>query len=164
MKRKVRILYRKLIDSHAIRPWEKYVFDDSYREYQLQVQNIKNFAQYSGFAQMPDEHKNRLNFLVSSSVVGYVQQLNNHIPDVLNGSGQLFLSFTQYRFEIVHSNPTNKNLHKIAINFYSDWLEWVDTISDRMLLSFSSIGDEKLIETLQMQPHVSIYSLKEIKQ
>lgn len=163
MKKFVRIVYRKLIDGNSKGPWENYVFQASQREYQLQVQNIENFESCQSQGQLEPDKKMKLDFLVSAAVTGYIQQLSNLIPDVKNVLGRTFLNFTQYQFEIIDSSPAHQRLQTIAVSFYSDWIEWVDTIGDRMLLSLESGTEEKLINLLQLQPYVSIFALKEVK-
>lgn len=113
------IQYRKIIDSNSAQPWEKLVFDDSYTEYLMQVQFYNAEKKYNTFSQLirhvPGSDK--LHFLVSASVIGYVKQLNGIVPDILNNVGKHFLPFKNFRFEIINSDIKNKAAHQVAVNF-----------------------------------------------
>jgi len=165
MKGIIRLQYRKIIGADAQQPWEKYVFNDSYAEFLLQVQLYNREKKYSSFseviAHVPEAGK--LHFLVSASVVGYLRQLNGQVPDIRNTSGKLFIPFKGYRFEIIHSDIRDKSKHQVAINFMSEPVIWHETIGDQLLVSVNGeqeAGDEILTEQFSMQPFLSIYSLK----
>lgn len=152
MKRIIRLVYRKIIDVEAKTPWEKYVFDDAYAEFLIQSQLFET----------PDADK--LNFLVSAAVVGYLKQLQGKVPDVMNNNGQLFLPFSNFKFEIINGDIKDKAKHKIAINFMSEPLIWHDTIGNNLLVSLDKNEEKEILtELFSIQPFLSIYSLKEIK-
>jgi len=73
----VRLCYRKIIDSSATRPWDKFVFDDTYAEFLMQSQLYNQEKKYFSFSDIithvPAAEK--LHFLVSAAVIGYLQQL-----------------------------------------------------------------------------------------
>ena len=133
----IRLCYRKIIDSSSVKTWDRYVFDSSYAEFLLQVQFYNQQGQYKRFdeliKQVPAAEK--LHFLVSASVIGYLQQLNNKMPDILDNLGKAFLLFSQYSFEIINSDMKNKKDHRVAISFFSELLTWHDTIADHLLVS-----------------------------
>jgi len=166
-KRVIRINYRKIIDASSQKVWDKYVFESSYKEFLMQAQLYNQQKKYSQFAELltnvPDADK--LHFLVSSSVVGYLQQLNEKMPDVLNNLGKHFLKFKNYQFEIINSDIKNKAAHQVAVTFFSEPLVWHETIGNYILIS--PVNEEKtedgvLTHLLQLQPFFSIYSLKEV--
>jgi len=167
-KRAIRLAYRKIIDAGSRKQWEKYVFEDSYKEFRMQAQLYNQEKKYSTFgeliAHVPNAEK--LHFLVSASVVGYVQQLNGKIPDIVNATGRHFLPFKHYRFEIINSDLRNKEMHQVAINFLTEPLTWYDTIGTQLLVSLSGNigkeGEEILTELFTMQPFLTIHSLKEL--
>jgi hypothetical protein len=105
----------------------------------------------------------RLHFLVSAAVIGYLKQLNRKVPDIQNNLGKLFLPFTHYRFEIINSDIKDRSKHQVAINFITDPLIWHDIIGNQLLLSIpgNTENGELLTEQLALPPFVSIYSLKE---
>jgi hypothetical protein len=152
---------------HAVQPWEKHVFNDSYTEFLMQAQLYNQEKKFTTFSELithvPAAEK--LHFLVSGAVIGYLKQLNGKVPDILNNTGKLFLPFLNYKFEIINSDIKDKTKHQVAVNFMSEPLTWYDTIDNQLLVSINTeyIDDEVLIEMFSMQPFLSIYSLKEIK-
>ena|SRR5258705_4869474 len=167
-KRIIRICYRKIIDATSQKAWDKLVFESSYKEFQMQSQFYNQEKKYNTFSDLlinaPASEK--LHFLVSSSVIGYLQQLNGIVPDVLDNLGRHFLKFKNFKFEIISSDIKDRSAHKIAINFYSDPLQWHDTIDDYLLISGmdeEKTDDGMLTHLLQLQLFLSIYSLKEIE-
>ena len=165
-KRVIRFWYRKVIDVSSQGTWDKMVFESSYKEFLMQSQFYNQEKKYNSFAQLllnvPASEK--LHFLVSSSVIGYLQQLNGLIPDVLNKLGRHFLKFKNFRFEIINSDIKDRSAHQVAINFFSEPMTWYDTIADHLLVS--EINGEKtedgiLTHLVSLDAFISIYSLKE---
>lgn len=165
-KKIIRLCYRKVIDTSSQKDWDKLVFESTYKEFLMQAQFYNQEKKYNSFAEIilnvPAAEK--LHFLVSASIVGYLQQLKGKMPGILNTLGKHFLEFKNYRFEIINSDIKNKNNHKVAINFFSEPLIWLDKIGDRLLLS--QLNGQKnedgiLTDMVQLQPFLSIYSLKE---
>jgi len=165
-KKIIRLCYRKIIDAASEQVWDKYVFESSYTEFLMQAQlynQEKKFTSYSELLlHVPNAEK--LPFLVSAAIVGYVQQLGDKIPDITDTLGRQFLSFKNYRFEIIQSDIKKKPLHRVAINFFSEPLVWHETIGNNLLLSPSGekeTADGTLTYILPLQPFLSIYSIKE---
>ena len=165
-KRIIRFCYRKIIDASSEKAWDKLVFESSYKEFMMQSQFYNQEKKYNSFAEMlinvPASEK--LHFLVSSSVIGYLQQLNGIVPDVPDNLGGHFLKFKNFRFEIINSDVKDRSAHKIAINFFSDPMIWHDSLDNYLLVSAADgekTVDGLLTNLLQLQPFLSIYSLKE---
>ena len=165
-KKIIRLCYRKVIDASSQKTWDKYVFDSTYTEFLMQSQYYNQEKKYSSFDEIlqnvPGAEK--LHFLVSAAIVGYLKQLDGVIPDILNNLGKHFLKFTGYRFEIINSDIINKTGHQVAINFFSEPLAWHDTVGGYLLISplnGEKIEDGILTDLLQLQSFLSIYSLKE---
>ena len=165
-KKIIRLCYRKVIDASSQKTWDKYVFDSTYTEFLMQSQYYNQEKKYSSFGEfiqnVPGAEK--LHFLVSAAIVGYLKQLDRVIPDILNNLGKHFLKFTGYRFEIINSDIKNKTNHQVAINFFSEPLAWHDTVGGYLLVSL--LNGEKnedgiLTDLVQLQSFLSIYSLKE---
>jgi hypothetical protein len=142
------------------------VFDSTYTEFLMQSQYYNQEKKYNSFGELiqnvPDAEK--LHFLVSAAIVGYLKQLDGVIPDILNNLGKHFLKFTGYRFEIINSDIKNKTNHQVAINFFSEPLAWYNTVGRYLLVS--PLNGEKnedgiLTDLVQLQSFLSIYSLKE---
>jgi hypothetical protein len=162
----IRLLYRKIISLSSQDPWEKLVFEDTYKEFLMQSQTLNPEKKYFTFGELiqhvPGAEK--LNFLVSASVVGYLKQLNGKVPDVISNIGKRFLPFNGYQFEIINSDTRDKAKHQIAVNFISEPLTWYDTVNNLLLVSVNAGArneqGEVLTEMFSMQPYLSIYSLK----
>src|SRR4051794_29203873 len=94
--RSIRLCYRKIIDAASLKAWDKYVFDDTYTEFLLQAQYFNPDKKYSSFSELlinvPGSEK--LHFLVSAALIGYLKQLNGKIPDIVNALGKIFLPFS----------------------------------------------------------------------
>ena len=163
MKKTIRFCYRKIIDVNASKAWERLVFEDSYAEFKMQSQRF-NIAGVSSFSEMlqKNDAAEQLHFLVSGAALGYVQQLNGKIPDVLNTLGRQFLPFINFRFEIINSHIMDVSKHIVAINFFSEPVNWIDTIGEMMLLNIEDEkeNDELLTHMLALKPYVSICSIK----
>lgn len=161
--RTITLCYRKIIDIHASKPWEKLVFEDTYTEFRMQAQLFNQEKKYRSFGELLQyvPRADQLHFLVSAAVRGYVQQLNGLVPDVLDNLGRHFLKFSQFKFEIINSDLLDKARHQVAINFYSDPLRWHDTIGTQLLVSEAAIEEsERLTNLFSLHPFQSIYSLQ----
>lgn len=162
----IQLAYRKIISSENTSLWEQYIFDDTYREFLMQAQFYNPGEKYQTFSQLsaavPGAEK--LHFLVSTAATGYISQLNNIIPDVRNTLGKKSLPFHLYRFEIIDSDIRNKKNHRIAIIFYSEPVQWLDTINDRLLISLNTRQNENdtLLQTelIKLESFISIHSLQ----
>jgi len=165
----IRFCYRKIIDSASQKTWDRFVFDSSYAEFLMQSQLYNKEKMYSSFSEiaMNVPGADKLHFLVSASVTGYIQQLNEQVPDITDNLGKLFLRFKGYRFEIINSDVNDKSKHRVAINFFTEPMIWYDTIDKYLLVSSqgtNASADGILTHLVELQPFFSIYSLKEEKQ
>ncbi|GAA4335790.1 hypothetical protein GCM10023149_44020 [Mucilaginibacter gynuensis] len=164
-KRKIVLCYRKIIDVNSNKPWEKLVFNDSYMEFRMQVQNFAEVQTYPSYGELlshvPEVKK--LNHIVSGAVMNYIQQLNEVMPDILNNLGRRFLKFKTFQFEIINSHLHLKDKHQVSISFFSEPVLWYDTI-DNYLLIGNEIPAESVVLThlFQLQPYLSIYSVQMI--
>ena len=159
----IRLCYRKVIDAQSSKPWDKLVFEDTYTEFLMQSQLYNHEKKYASFSDIITHvpAAERLHFLVSAAVIGYLQQLQGKVPDLTNNLGRLFLPFNNYRFEIINSDIKDRLKHRVAINFFTDHLVWLDTIDKQLLLSIAGNTEngETLTELFTLPPFVSIYSL-----
>lgn len=168
MKKKIiRFCYRKIIDESSGGAWEKLVFGSSYTEFRMQAQLYNPGNRYKTFGEilLKNAAAERLHFLVSASMTGYLQQLGGKIPGGQDNLGRHFLKFSQYRFEIINSNIEDKAAHQVAINFFSEPMYWHDTIGNHFLVSEVAApvtADSILLTNLvQLQPFLGVYSVKE---
>jgi hypothetical protein len=158
--------YRKIVDAASEKKWDQYVFESSYQEFRMQAQLYNQEKKYSSFSDLIQHvpAAEKLHFLVSGAITGYLAQLNNRVPDITDNLGRTFLSFTNYRFEIIQSNISDKAAHRVAINFFSDPMTWHDTIGQYMLVSSTTTGDTTgpvLTNLVPVQPFLGIHSCSE---
>jgi len=161
----IRLCYRKIIDASSPKTWDKYVFESTYKEFLMQAQFYNPDKKYNSFAEiiMNVPAAEKLHFLVSASIIGYLNQLGGKIPDILNSLGRHFLEFKNYRFEIINSDLKNKASHQVAINFISEPQVWHDTVDNYLVISRVNGGkneDGVLTDMMQLQAFLSIYSLQ----
>ena len=165
--RLIQLTYRKIIDAAAPGPWDKLVWESTWSEYQLQVQNYDKEKQFPLFSELLQQVPAavKLHFLVSASVTGYLRQLNGKVPDILNSLGLRFLPFNQYQFELIESDIRDKKQHRVAVRFVSDPLYWIDTVGNRLLLANAAPQENAgwMTEMLELSPFVSISSLKTLQ-
>jgi hypothetical protein len=165
-KKVITLCYRKIIDAGNTNPWDKFVYEDSFAEFKMQAQFYNQEQRFSTFAEMlvnvPEADK--LHFLVSAAITGYLRQLNGIIPDVLDNLGRRFLTFENFKFEIINSDINDHEKHKVAINFFSKPLIWHDTIDNMLLVSqFKETDEDEIFTNLfHLQQFVSIHSIKDI--
>lgn len=166
-KRIIQLCYRKIIDSNAQKAWDKYVFEDTFTEYLMQSQLYNQEKKYNTFSELINNipAAEKLHFLVGVAANGYIKQLNEKVPDIVNNLGKLFLPFKNYRFEIINSDAKYKAAHQVAVNFYTTPLIWLDTVGNQLLVALNA-GDNNdgvlLTEMFSLQPFLSIYSVKEM--
>ena len=165
MNKIIRFCYRKIIDSTAAKAWERLVYEDSYTEFKMQAQRFNAENKYSSFAEIVQNNPaaEQLHFLTSAAATAYVRQLNDKIPDVLNTLGKHFLPFKNFRFEIINSDIKDSKSHKVAVNFYSEPVEWLDTVGSTMIIAVHNTVEngELLTDSFILPSFVSIYSIKQ---
>lgn len=166
MKRKITLCYRKIISVNSVNTWERLVFTDSFTEFKMQSQYYNQKGQHHTFAELKHHVPNaeKLHFLVSGAVTGYIRQLGDVIPDITNNLGLHFLKFSQFRFEIINSDLRNIDKHLVAINFYSEELQYIDQIGDYLLTSkinsSNSDNEPMLTDMFTITPYLTIYTIQ----
>ena len=160
----IRISYTKRIGSNNTAAWDQLVFNSTWQELMMQAQ-FYNQQQYTTFRQLVQQvpPAEKLHFLVSSSVVGYLRQLNGFIPDVQSKRGMPLLPFNDFKFEIIDSDFNDKNKYEVQLTFFSDPVIWHETIGESLLISNPNeplTKDGSLTHLLQLQPALDIYSYK----
>ncbi|UOQ99095.1 hypothetical protein MUN81_06280 [Hymenobacter sp. 5317J-9] len=160
----ITLCYRKIMDAGAARPWDRLVWNDSYAEFRLQAQNFNPENRYRTFGEMLHHvpGADRLHFLVSGAVTGYIQQLGERMPDISDNLGRQFLRFQRFQFELINSDLQDPSKHQVAVNFVSEPLRWHDTVGQFLLVSpvaAAASGGEVLTHLVPLQPFLSIYSI-----
>ncbi|WP_097132395.1 hypothetical protein [Pedobacter xixiisoli] len=165
--RKITLCYRKIISVNSMSTWERLVFTDSFTEFKMQSQYYNQKGEYNTFAELKHHVPNaeQLHFLVSGAVMGYIRQLDDLIPDVTNNLGLHFLKFNQFRFEIINSDLRNIDKHVVAINFYSEELQYIEQIGDYLLTSkinpSNSDNEPMLTDMFVITPYLTIYTIQQ---
>jgi len=161
--RTITLCYRKIIDSSAVKPWEKMVFEDTYAEFRLQAQYYNQEQKYRSYGELLQHvpGADKLPFLVSAAMRGYLQQLKDIVPDIVDNLGRHFLPFSKFQFELINSDLLDKARHQIGINFYSEPLRWHDTLGAYLLVSLQpQVASDVLTHLVALQPYLAIYSLQ----
>lgn len=164
----IKLCYRKIIMNTSQDDWAKLVWESTYTELQLQKQLYDQQDKYNRFADLLHHHPaaEKLHYLVSTAVTGYIKQLNGIVPDITDVLGKRVVPFTQYRFEIINSNSIHKNEHSVAINFYSEPLQLQQVIGECLVVSpVDNVTDEygyQAVSTIRLQPFLSIAYLKPV--
>ncbi len=161
----IRLSFCKIIDASSPNHWDRAVFEDTYQEFFMQAQLYNQGDKYQTFQELLANVPNadQLHYLTSRVAMGYLKQLNQVIPDVVNASGRPFIPFTQFKFEILASHVQKKEDHKIAIFFYSDLLTWLDTVH-QLLVSYGDhrealqAGQEVSTDLIAQQTNLNIWS------
>ncbi len=135
---RIRLAFRIVIDHTAISLWDRYVFEDTFREYDAQ-QRLFNTTENPKhtFAELLSENPKaqQLHYLVGIAADGYIRQLKgklNRVPDLL---GKHALPFTNFELDIIGCDVREISKYKIGITFYSPLLTLVDTIDNAYLVS-----------------------------
>lgn len=171
MKRIIKFCYTKVIDASSALPWDRQVFDDTYREYFMQAQQFDQEKKYDTFQEILANRSkaNDMHYLVSTSAVGHIRKLDGLFPEVINTLGKRCIPFKNFQFEIIQSSRSKRSLHKVGIFLYSEPLIWLDTLPAGQLvvgngtdLEKFKFGEEIPVDTITLTPNVGIASLKVI--
>ncbi|MEN2414588.1 hypothetical protein [Flavobacterium mesophilum] len=162
--KKIKLAYRIVIDNSSSFLWDKYVFEDTFKEYQMQSQqfnletNPKNkFREL--LAENPKAEK--LHFLIGIAASGYVDQLKGKFHRVTDVLGNNYFPFINYQLDIINTDRTDLSKHKIGITFYSPLLSYFGIVEGNYLISLDS-DDVNEYETIMfpVQKNLSICYIK----
>ncbi|PXY39978.1 hypothetical protein DMB65_14390 [Flavobacterium cheongpyeongense] len=157
---KIRLAYRVVIDSSSTIIWDKYVFEDTFKEYKMQSQQFNSVENPKNtFRELLAENEKavQLHFLVGIAADGYVQQLKGNFHRVSDVLGNQYFPFINYQLDIVNSDITDHSKHKIGITFYSPLLTYFGIIERNYLVSRNTEhtnGYETMM--FPVQSHLSI--------
>jgi hypothetical protein len=164
----IKLAYKQIIDASSTGEFEKLVFNDSYQEFQMQVQAYNPESKFKTLKEViaASPKANSLHYKVGFAVGLYIRALNNQIPGLTDSLGQANVPFTINKFEIIESDISNKAIHKVAITYITDTLTLIDVIGEYLLLT---VGDQfkndsnEPVETLllKMRDGLSISSYSE---
>ncbi len=138
---KIRLAYRVVIDSTATAAWDRYIFEDTYREYLMQqqlfndIQNPKN-----SFRELLAENPKaeQLHFLTGMAANSYIEQLKGSFYRFTDVLGSTFFPFTGYRLDIINTDITDSSRHKVGITLYSPLLNYLGIVNNCYLVSLDT--------------------------
>ncbi|MFB9109656.1 hypothetical protein [Flavobacterium gyeonganense] len=157
---KIRLAYRVIIDSSSTIIWDKYVFEDTFKEYKMQSQQFNSPENPKNtFRELLTENEkaSQLHFLVGIAADGYVEQLKGSFHRVSDVLGNQYFPFVNYQLDIVNSDFTDLSKHKIGITFYSPLLSYFGILEGNYIVS-KNTENRNEYETIMfpVQPHLSI--------
>jgi len=165
--RTIRLCYRKVVNAASGKQWDKRVFEATYKEYYMQAQQFDQENKYQTFSELIVNvpKADQMHYLVSTSIAGYLKQLNERIPDVLNVFGNSCIPFKKFKFTIIQSSIKTKEQHAVEILFYSEPLLWLDSIGTQLIVAPGETyhGDEVESEMISLIPGLSVCSYKQLE-
>lgn len=157
---KIKLAYRIVIDQSSAFLWDKYVFEDTFKEYQMQSQQFNSEANKKNtFRELISENEKatQLHFLTGIAASGYVEQLKGNFHRVTDVLGNNYFPFINYQLDIVNTDVTDSTKHKIGMTFYSPLFNYFGIIEGNYLVS-KNIENKNEYETLMfpVQDNLSI--------
>lgn len=135
---KIRLAYRVVIDSTSVSAWDRYIFEDTHREYLMQQQlfNDKELP-VNTFRELLtlNPKAEQLHFLTGMAANSYVEQLRGQFYRLTDELGSTFFPFGGYRLDIINTDITDISRHKIGITFYSPLLTYLGMVNNCYLVS-----------------------------
>jgi len=160
---KIRLAYRVVIDNSATAAWDRYIFEDTYKEYLMQQQlfNSKENPKPT-FRELLSENPRaeQLHFLTGMAAQSYVAQLKGNfyrLPDVL---GTTFFPFTGYKLDIVNTDITDNTRHKVGITLFSPLFTYLGIVNNCYMVALSTYeqaGYETVMFPIQQQLAICYY-------
>ncbi|RZJ71925.1 hypothetical protein [Flavobacterium sp.] len=163
----VRFSLRRIIDKDSQSTWDKALFDATWFEYKLQIQNFGNFARYESFADFLKNEPNAetIHSRVSPAVYPSIQILDGKLPVVYDANGES-LALNQFYFEIQNSDFLDQSKHKISVDLISKQFFLISSSANGFLVCDASDADDfqngQELRTLLIanQHLLNIYSFK----
>lgn len=151
----IKLAIRQVIDASSTGTFAKNVFRDSYAEFLLQSQAYNPDEAFSTFAEMVEHQPkaNSLHYKTGFAVGLYIQSLANLIPGAWDTLGNIQLSFERHQFKIMSSGIHDRQLHKVAVLYYTAPLLLHKVIGEYLLLGFNDTTDTF---TLKLSDDISI--------
>ncbi|MEO4007266.1 hypothetical protein [Flavobacterium sp. CAU 1735] len=161
---KIRMAFRLVIDSSTTVTWQKYVFEDTYREYRMQQQlynNPENPKPTFRELLYENEKAEKLHFLTGMAAEPYIRQLKGNIYELQDALGNSYLPFVNYKLDIVNTDSNDQSRHKIGITFYTPLMVLVDIVDRHYLLSTDTDATAHWeILSFPMHPNLAICYLE----
>lgn len=156
----IRLAYRIIIDNSSTFLWDKYVWEDTYKEYLMQNQQFNSKEKPKNtFRELLSENEKavQLHYLVGIAANGYIEQLKGNFHRVTDALGNNHFPFVNYKLDIINTDITDISKHKVGITFYSPLLTYLGVVENHYLVS-KTTDDVDGLETIMfpVQPRLSI--------
>ncbi|MBS7255252.1 hypothetical protein [Flavobacterium branchiicola] len=156
----IKLAYRIVLDNTSTFLWDKYVFEDTFKEYQMQSQQFNSVANPKNtFRELlaENEKAQQLHFLTGIAANSYVEELKGNFHRVTDVLGNNYFPFINYQLDIINTDSTDISKHRIGITFYSPLLTYFGIVEGNYLVSKNS-DDTNEYETLMfpVQKNLSI--------
>lgn len=166
----IRFSYKRFIDENSVFVWDKAVFENSYMDYKIQIQNFPEFEAFPVFADflknVPEAET--IHHKVSQSIYQNLNQLDGIIPQIVDAYGGFCLQFRKFKFEIIDSDLFNKSKHRVSIEFISEPLLCLGKMGDDFLIApFEELENYKnnqeiATRLIPSQKFLNIYSYQKM--
>ena len=156
----VKLAYKQVIDASSTGNFEKSVLFASYQEFLLKSQAYNPGNRLKTFSEIKnnDGRANSLHYKLSFSVGYCIEMLKNTIPGITDNLGNNIL-FEVPRFELIASDITTIDAHKVAIIYTTGDLTLLNTFGEYMVLA---LPDSAETFTVKMQDKLSVINYKEV--
>jgi hypothetical protein len=155
---KIKIAFRQIFDINSQDELGKRVFHESFTEFCMQAQAYNPDGKLKTFHELVQHNPkaNSLHYKVGFSVGLYIAALKNIIPGLEDSIGNA-VAFESHEFKILVSDLSNKAAHKVAIVYYTDWIELLAITSNYLIVGYSQ-GDDKGMSslTIRVQENLSV--------
>lgn len=137
----IRFSFQKIIAAPPLSLWDKYVFDATWMEYRMQAANYNQQSKATLFTTIikQDIRAEKLHDAVCTAAIGYIRQLGEKIPGLVNTQGKEIIPFKNFKFSIIQSDMVDSNLHRVEIIFISEPVTLIDVFNNHYLVA---LGDK----------------------
>ena len=158
--------FQKIITELPTSLWDKYVFDATWMEYRMQAANYNQQSKATLFTAIAKENPKaeKLHDAVCTAAIGYIMQLEEKIPGLVNAHGKNVVPFKNFKFSMVQSDMIDSKLHQVEIIFISEPVTLIDTFNTHYLIAIGDkqqelqAGKEVATELIPQTGPLSIYS------
>lgn len=157
---RIKLAYRIVIDHTSSILWDKYVFEDTFKEYQMQSQQFNSETNpqntFRGLL-AENEKASQLHFLTGIAASGYVDQLKGNFHRVSDVLGNTYFPFINYQLDILNTDVHDISKHRIGLTFYSPLLSFFGVMEGNYLVS-KNTEDSNGYETIMfpVQKNLSV--------
>lgn len=152
----IKIAVRQVIGAGTPGQFEQDVWRDSYGEYLIQVQTFdreEKYLTWDSLRMTVPKAKINVQYKTGFAIGLYILGLQNKIPGVSTTLGQ-FITFENYRFEILSSHIHDPAAHTVAITYTTPPLALRGTVGPYLLLGNDAASADTFM--IEMQQGMSI--------